>query len=177
MVVKSKWKQAKYLPQEGRSIICPEDGDSLRLDGYCSRGGGFPFLEWSWFYRDEDHKDRGQWKLVPRTCLFVCDVCGEKLGWTGSCTACHGSTKQTNRSTWRFTGDDYEREGGHWIKKAGPTLACTREENRDLMRGCFSLIAGANPDSIQWPTTIDEATKEEIARIVEKQHNTEEVPF
>ncbi|MDZ4342194.1 MAG: hypothetical protein U1E51_07110 [Candidatus Binatia bacterium] len=158
-------------------MICPEDGDQLRLDGYCSRGGGFPFLEYGWFFHDEDHKERGKWKLAPRTCLFVCEVCSEKLGWNGGCTACHGSTHQTDRSAWQFTGDYYAREGGHRVKQAGPTLACTREENRDLMRGCFSLIAGANPDSVQWPATIDEATKAEIKKIVGKQKELEPVPF
>ncbi len=106
-------------PAPGRPRPCWYDGTALDAQGFCSRGGGFPFgLSYPW----------------------SCPICRRTLEWDGACLSCHGSTTPADRRTWSFPGDRYERwddqgrpigDGQHWVKVlVAPRAACTPEVNQ-----------------------------------------------
>ena len=76
---------------------CLVDGGALIEAGWCVVGKGYP---------------------IPRACPFLCSRCRASLHWDGGCYDCHGSATPQDPTTWRFEGDRYECEEGHWRKVA-----------------------------------------------------------
>ena len=108
------------LTRQAASESCPFDGSRLdasgAFKGFCERGGGYP---------------------VSLNCAFACPVCGQKLGWSGDCNACHG-TRTGQREAWTFPGDGYYThadtgeplgDGLHYVKGQGARTAATMAEN------------------------------------------------
>lgn len=83
--------------------VCPSDDETLRADGFCVRGHGYP---------------------LDLRCPFACTHCRGPLTWSGGCHRCHGSVTAQDRPTWTVPGDRYEvdddhgcpvADGKHWV--------------------------------------------------------------
>ncbi len=95
---------------------CPVCGGTQDEKGFCATGGGYP---------------------GTMACPFVCVFCHQSLSWDGGCSWCFGTHTPSDRATWTFPGDEYQREKGHWVMVAGPQKACSPEQNsacRDIVR-------------------------------------------
>lgn len=102
-------------------LRCPADGEALRTDGYCERGGGYAATA-----------------PVP----FTCPICRHQLGWSGECMACHG-TPTGRREDWRFPGHRYDFEDGHWrlTDSSRERNACAPEDCESASRAVKAMLA------------------------------------
>jgi hypothetical protein len=100
---------------------CRLCGGSLRDDGLCLRGGGYP---------------------MTMACPFVCPVCRQRMQWDGGCNACHG-TPTVDRAAWTFVGDRYELEHGHYrlVARTETLRVCTPDENAYHSRELRAMVA------------------------------------
>jgi hypothetical protein len=77
---------------------------------------------------DDDHHDPGRVERALLLSPYACEVCRARLPWHGGCLRCHGSATPTDRTTRRYTGDRYERDGtGHLRWGEGPAPCATVE--------------------------------------------------
>lgn len=109
---------------------CPYDGEGLRSDGFCVRGGGYP---------------------LGLECQTACPYCRGLLSWSGGCGRCFGTTTSADRRTWTFPGDRYEcddeqgrprGDGRHWIlvaKGPRPVYRPTQTESATLRKTLASI--------------------------------------
>lgn len=106
-----------------KSTLCPMDGTPLD-EGFCRVGNGYP----------------GTW-----ACPFACPLCRQPLTWAGACLACYG-TPTRRREDWRFGGDRYEYERGHWVRSGGPRPVVAKAISVARMRELVETLAAGVED-------------------------------
>lgn len=112
--------------------VCPADHTTLRGDGWCATGQGYP-LEWP--------------------CPFACPMCRGPLSWDGGCERCHGCTTG-ERVDWTFPGDRYDThdddgqplgDGRHWVKIDGPRAVLPPDQAKEQAQLIARVLARMGP--------------------------------